>query len=75
MQDVIFHVKLAKNIVLKQHTVHWKSVHFYAYIPLVFSKWGSPILLQDSWEKHGGLPHENSKQQNYILGTNSIMPW
>lgn len=36
--DVIFHVKRAENAVLTQHMVHWKLVHFHAYILLVFLK-------------------------------------
>lgn len=78
----VFHVKLVKGIILKWHVVHWESVYFHSYVQirlifsLVFSKGENiPSLLQTSRERHGGLRHEDSKQPNYVLGTDSIIRW
>lgn len=76
MLNVIFHVRLAENVVLKQHMVHWKSVHFHAHSSLVFlrSRDSSPYY-RTPGKSMEACPMRTLKQPNYILGTNSIMRW
>lgn len=77
----IFRVKLVKDIILKWHVVHWEAFYFHSHSQLssfffAFSQREKiSHLLTDLQGKAWRCEHEDSKQPNYVGGTDSIIHW